>query len=167
MFSDQKGLGLVMIILLLIVVSGVFAAGFVLYNRQNDSNSSSQTPEPQDPPDPADEAKKEAIRQAQSYTADEVCAQVLTPAVHNQTGASYVFPAACVPEGWTPEESNYVSGKIKTCPDEWYEDRMPRVAGDNSPNQYLIIKGERKEIADYDMGWIQEFCPVNQPTVVE
>ena len=107
-----------MIILLIVLVGGILAAGYVVLMRQNDSNPSSQTPEPQDPPNPVDKAKQEAIRQAQAYTADEVCSKVLTPAVHNQTGASYVFPAACVPEGWTPEESNYVSGKIKTCPDE-------------------------------------------------
>ena len=156
-----------MIILLLVLAIGILTAGYVLVTRQDSSSPASQMPARQDTQDPADEAKKEAIGQAQAYTADEVCAKVLTPAVHNQTGASYVFPAACVPAGWTPEESTHVSGKIKTCPDEWYEDQMPRMAGDHSPNQYLIIKGERKEIVDYDIEWIQEFCPVSQPTVVE
>lgn len=48
----------------------------------------------------------------------------------------------------------------RECPDEWIEDRMPGAEGDKTERQYFIFKGERKEIKDYDMGWIESNCSV-------
>lgn len=49
---------------------------------------------------------------------------------------------------------------IKQCPDEWIEDRMPTTEGDNFERQYLVFRGERKEIKDYDLDWIKSNCSV-------
>lgn len=45
---------------------------------------------------------QKALDQAQSFipTVDKICAQKVTIAIHNQTGATYTFPNSCLPEGW-------------------------------------------------------------------
>lgn len=50
---------------------------------------------------------------------------------------------------------------IQECPDEWIHDRMPRIGeGNDPPAQYFIIDGQRKEIKDYDVAWIEANCNV-------
>ena len=49
---------------------------------------------------------------------------------------------------------------IKECPNEWIQDRMPTAENDNTAKQYFVIKGERKEIKDYDINWIKSTCSV-------
>ncbi len=55
---------------------------------------------------------------------------------------------------------NQNTSLIKECPDEWIEDRMPTVEGNNTERQYFIFKGERKEIKSYDADWIKSNCSV-------
>ena len=62
---------------------------------------------------------------------------------------------------------------IRECPELWYDNQMPRMyesdearRKDNTPTQYLIFNGERKEVEDYDLNWIRENCPVNKPSPV-
>jgi hypothetical protein len=53
---------------------------------------------------------------------------------------------------------------IRECPDEWIADRMPCVCGpeDNCElcknREYFIVDGERKDVKDYDVAWIEENC---------
>lgn len=58
----------------------------------------------------------------------------------------------------TQKEAETTKPSLKICPDEWIENRAPREVGDNSPNQYFIIKGERQEIKNYDVEWIKNNC---------
>lgn len=41
-----------------------------------------------------------AIQEAKLYHSDEICADVITPAVHTATGARYTFPDSCLAPGW-------------------------------------------------------------------
>lgn len=54
--------------------------------------------------------------------------------------------------------------KRRICPDQWYENRMPT----NIPPypQYLIVNGDRAEIKDFDIEWIQKNCEVTAPQPV-
>ncbi len=61
-------------------------------------------------------------------------------------------------------EQNTSSDKLRICPDEWIENRMP---GPNAQvRQYFIIEGERKEIDAYDLEWIKKNCTVKEPQIV-
>lgn len=55
--------------------------------------------------------------------------------------------------------------KIRTCPDEWIENRMPS-ANNAVPEQYFIINGERHEIKDFDLDWIRNNCATRTPQIV-
>lgn len=65
--------------------------------------------------------------------------------------------------------SLYVRGDlgfgIKHCPEAWYDNQMPGI-DPSSNNQYLIVNGERRELADFNMKWIQSHCSVSGPSVV-
>ena len=64
-----------------------------------------------------------------------------------------------------------VSNKKRVCPEEWFDDQMPRVINDKVPDiregssQYFIIGGERKEIKDYDLDWIRDNCTI-KPQII-
>jgi len=50
---------------------------------------------------------------------------------------------------------------LKICPDAWIENRMPRIISDNEaslPLQYFKFKGERRELTEFDVEWVQENC---------
>lgn len=64
----------------------------------------------------------------------------------------------------TQQTTTTPSTKIKKCPDAWYENRMP--GSDNKTEEYLVFEGERKEIAHYDLEWIQQNCEVNKSEAV-
>lgn len=44
--------------------------------------------------------QEEAIKQAQEYKPEGACLTVLTGATHTATGARYIFPNSCLPDGW-------------------------------------------------------------------
>lgn len=48
--------------------------------------------------------------------------------------------------------------KIQDCPDEKIINKMPSI-GNSLPNEYLIYKGERKEISEFDEEWLKKNCP--------
>lgn len=54
------------------------------------------------------------------------------------------------------------SSLIRICPDQWIVDAMPGVVGDNIPNEYFIINGQRAEIYNYDVTWIEQNCSVEK-----
>lgn len=73
------------------------------------------------------------------------------------------FPAVCRMSDKSFTDSADTQG-LQVCPDEWYEDRMPGPVSDSeTPREYLIINGERREISEFDLAWIKDNCPVNQP----
>ncbi|MCL9806117.1 hypothetical protein NAT51_11315 [Flavobacterium amniphilum] len=54
---------------------------------------------------------------------------------------------------------------IQDCPDEKIVDKMPTVGESNTPKEYYIYKGERKEIKDFDAAWVSKNCNVKTTTV--
>lgn len=56
--------------------------------------------------------------------------------------------------------------KLKVCPDEWIDNRMPMVEGKNNPpSEYFIINGSRVEKDQIDMEWMKQNCDI-QPQIV-
>lgn len=54
---------------------------------------------------------------------------------------------------------------IKDCPDEKIVNKMPTVGENNTPQEYYIYKGERKEIKDFDANWVAKNCTVKESSV--
>jgi len=62
---------------------------------------------------------------------------------------------------WRDRDSSI--GKIRECPDEKIINRMP--GPDSTGSEYYVVKGERKEVADYDAMWVAQNCQVAEQTV--
>jgi hypothetical protein len=58
------------------------------------------------------------------------------------------------------------SQKLRACPEAWYDNRMPGGTENKLPRQYLVYGGERKELAEVDIEWIENNCRVNEPQPV-
>jgi len=55
--------------------------------------------------------------------------------------------------------------KLQLCPDEWIDDQAPGGFSDQYQRQYFILNGERREIEEFDMEWIQENCNLEKQVV--
>lgn len=58
--------------------------------------------------------------------------------------------------------------QLQICPDEWYDNQMPTIECDDctgSQNEYFILDGARRELAEFDLGWVVSNCDI-EPTVV-
>ncbi|MFH1425331.1 MAG: hypothetical protein ABIG28_01200 [archaeon] len=65
-----------------------------------------------------------------------------------------------------PLPGEEVDGKLRICPDEWIDNQMPGTVGDPLPSQYFIIDGERRELSEFDIDWIEENCGLGVMVVV-
>ncbi|OGE76586.1 MAG: hypothetical protein A3C85_00465 [Candidatus Doudnabacteria bacterium RIFCSPHIGHO2_02_FULL_48_21] len=75
-----------------------------------------------------------------------------------RTGPSCQF-AKC------PSES-VVKALIKACPEKWYNNAMPGPIGsDDVPRQYYVYQNQRRELAEFDRGWISQNCSLQMETV--
>jgi len=57
---------------------------------------------------------------------------------------------------------------LQDCPETWYDNRMPMVVEPGQPRpvtQYFIYKGERHELAEFDMDWVSVNCQI-EPSAV-
>lgn len=59
---------------------------------------------------------------------------------------------------------NISNDLIKTCPEEWIQNRMPG-PGTNF-EEYYIIDGKRRELKEFDLEWVKKNCNI-KPTVVQ
>ena len=48
---------------------------------------------------------------------------------------------------------------IQDCPEQKIVDSMP-VIGPSGPRSYFIYKGERRELEEFDLEWIEAHCEV-------
>ena len=57
--------------------------------------------------------------------------------------------------------SSCAVAKIQDCPEEKIINKMPKVIDGKSqtPNEYYIYKGQRREIKEFDATWIEKNCP--------
>jgi len=53
---------------------------------------------------------------------------------------------------------------MRECPDAWYVNKMPGSGSKNS--EYLVVKGKRAELKDYDIEWIKKNCDITGPQPV-
>ena len=68
----------------------------------------------------------------------------------------------------TPIPSTPTAKLLQDCPETWYDNRMPMIVDPGQPRpvtQYFIYKGERRELAEFDMKWVSANCSV-QPLAV-
>ena len=59
-----------------------------------------------------------------------------------------------------------VDGKLRECPEEYFEDRMPQIIDpknpDRTPRAYFIYKGRRHELSEFDTAWVFKNCDVEK-----
>ena len=55
--------------------------------------------------------------------------------------------------------------KIRQCPDEWINNQMPTTGQEKSNSEYFIINGQRREVDEFDLDWIQKNCVIKKQTV--
>ena len=48
---------------------------------------------------------------------------------------------------------------IQDCPEQKIIDSMP-VIGPSGPRSYFIYKGERRELDEFDLDWVESHCQV-------
>lgn len=84
---DKKLKWLAVVVALAIIV----ASGYVLFGRTKSASP---------------QAQQQAINEGLDYLKEqgpEMCATVMTPAMHIETGARYTFNDSCLPPGWEAE----------------------------------------------------------------
>ena len=84
---------IITLLLAIIVVTAAFISYAVYSNHEKNVENHKQS-----------SAKERALKKAAAYQppADRFCTQVMTPAVHKETGATYTFNTGCLPNGWKP-----------------------------------------------------------------
>ncbi len=57
--------------------------------------------------------------------------------------------------------------KLRLCPEEKIINQMPTIGVDKSDvsREYFIYKGERREVAEFDMNWVNQNCEVVETVV--
>jgi hypothetical protein len=55
--------------------------------------------------------------------------------------------------------------KLQQCPDEWIDNQMPSTDLKKSETQYFILNGERRELYEFDVEWIQKNCGLKKQIV--
>ena len=50
-----------------------------------------------------------ALEEARKFKPEGMCTQVMTPAIHVASGATYTFPSGCLPNGWEKSDSSTLS----------------------------------------------------------
>lgn len=54
---------------------------------------------------------------------------------------------------------------LKICPDEWIDNQMPGDSSDKLQRQYFIMNGERRELEEFDVLWVQKNCNLTKQVV--
>jgi len=54
--------------------------------------------------------------------------------------------------------------KERTCPDAWIVDRMPSISS-TQPREYFVIRGQRRELSDFDVEWVVRTCALEKQIV--
>ncbi len=59
--------------------------------------------------------------------------------------------------------------RLRICPDEWIEDRMPLAINPDIkgglPREYFILNGSRREITEFDLNWVWSNCAIEKQVV--
>lgn len=57
------------------------------------------------------------------------------------------------------------SAKLQLCPDEWVDNQMPGDFSDKFQRQYFILNGERRELEEFDVEWVQKNCNLEKHVI--
>ncbi len=57
------------------------------------------------------------------------------------------------------------SSLIKACPEEWIQNKMPGPESKEA-KEYFIYEGNRRELKEFDLEWIQKNCNI-KPQIVQ
>lgn len=96
-------------------------------------------------------------------TTEEVSAPTLMEQVHPLQASSTMAVTATSTAVTIPQ-----TALLQDCPETWYDNRMPMIIDPEQPRpvtQYFIYKGERRELAEFDMVWVSANCQI-EPSVV-
>lgn len=55
--------------------------------------------------------------------------------------------------------------KLQQCPEEWIDNQMPSTDLKKSETQYFILNGERRDLYEFDVEWIQKNCSLKKQIV--
>jgi hypothetical protein len=90
-------------VILLLTAGGVIVIGVVAgtyWVISNNDNINQVKDSLSSPSQLVEQAKQAALKQAQSFKPEGICAMTMTKARHQATGLEYTFPSACLPGGW-------------------------------------------------------------------
>lgn len=94
--------------IIIAVVTPCILIGSIIVMQNNRTESTQDSGVQEIRNNQSEQAQTQAIQEAQQWLQGEgssrPCAQVVTPAVHTETGATYTFNSGCIPPGW---EANY------------------------------------------------------------
>lgn len=76
------------------------------------------------------------------------------------SAGTYAVNINGVEETFMLEQDNVLPGGLRTCPDEWIDNRMPVVGEPEFPREYFILDGERMEMEEFDVEWVKENCGI-------
>ena len=91
--------------------------------------------------------------------------------------AGYAIGESHPRQCWTPGGRHFVEGiategLLRACPDEWIRNEMPCICADDDPEcegckdrEYFITNGERGELEDFDVSWIEKNCELEKQIV--
>jgi len=76
-----------------------------------------------------------------------------------------IIAIAIVIIGFVLIKQSFINSKLQQCPNEWIDNQMPSVGPKKLERQYFILNGERREIDEFDMEWIQKNCNLKKQKV--
>ncbi len=78
-------------------------------------------------------------------------------------GIILIGALTCIGCPWSP---GLHIEKLQVCPDEWIQNKMPGIIPDFSSEDYFILDGERRELTEFDLEWVQNNCNLEPQVVV-
>ncbi len=76
-----------------------------------------------------------------------------------------VLLTGCIPEIKSQENSPDLNTKLRQCPDKWIDNQMPSTDKIKPETQYFIFNGERRELNEFDIEWVQKNCNLKKQIV--
>lgn len=124
----RKNTIIILLSTIIVIAGGIIAYG--IYNNETKKDQAQQNNQ--------SVAREEAIREAEEFEPAEgvMCIQVLTPAVHRETGAAYTFTTGCLPDGWERVDAEVENGpSLREAPNDNDDDRSSDAQSGNTSNK--------------------------------
>lgn len=92
------------IIIFSVIFVSILIIIYFVFEKQESCSEYNECPPSNEEIEKLLKPQREVIQQAEEYKPEGVCAQVITPAYHEMTGAEFEFPTSCLPSGWSPKD---------------------------------------------------------------